>query len=85
MALTGVSTSPFLVLSTTLCVIWRDWQPYGREPFLFFNMKCPVSQHQPMEPDRMIHIPTPMNIIALLVAIPASPADLAVPLRDCDV
>ena len=37
------------------------------------------------KPDRMIHIPTPMNIIALLVAIPASPAELAVPLQDCDV
>ena len=37
------------------------------------------------KPDRTIHIPTPMNIIALLVAIPASPAELAVPLRDCDV
>ena len=37
------------------------------------------------KPDRLINIPTPMNIIALLVAIPASPAELAVPLRDCDV
>ena len=37
------------------------------------------------KPDRTIHIPTPMNIIALLVAIPASPAELAVPLQDCDV
>ena len=83
-ALTGVSASPFLVMSTTLYVIWRVWQPYGRETFLFFNKMTRIAA--PAEkPDRTIGIPTPMNIIALLVALPASPSYLAVPLRDCDV
>ena len=65
-------------------VIWRVWQPYGREILLLLTemSRIAATVRETGSKDQYSH---PLNIIALLVAIPASPADLAVPLRDCDV
>ena len=65
-------------------VIWRVWQPYGREILLLLTemSRIAATVRETGSKDQYSH---PLNIIALLVAIPASPADLAVTLRDCDV
>ena len=84
MALTGVSASPFLVMSTTLSSYDEFGSLTAGKRFCYLTKMTRIAATAE-KPDRTINIPTPMNIIALLVAIPASPADLAVPLRDCDV